>query len=86
MEETILIRKYKPEDHAEIYRIFGEGCIEHAKVGIKIGIKNPWVISYLTVFFGMGYLFSLKWGMMFLVLGILVYLISVFLCYFLYQW
>ena len=50
---TIKIRKYKPEDHKDVNRIFGENIVDfqHVKDGIVLGWQSPYVITYLTILF-----------------------------------
>ena len=46
--DSIKIRKYKPEDHKDVSRIFGAGMsdMQTVKNGIALGRKSPYVIGY----------------------------------------
>jgi hypothetical protein len=71
--DSIKIRKYKPEDHKDVSRIFGAGMsdMQTVKNGIALGRKSPYVIGlYLTIIFLMGSLYSLFHGFIALTIGL----------------
>ena len=84
----INIRKYKPEYHKEVNRICGKNMadFQHVKDGIVIGWKSPYVITYLTLLFLLGSLYSIRYGIMALLIGMGFHASFVFFCYYFYVW
>ena len=86
--DTITIRKYKPEDHNDVLRIFtaGMGDIQVLKNGIHLGRRSPIVIGYLTILFIMGLFHSVLYGFITLVIGLLLHAFIVYLFFNVYPW
>ena len=85
---AIKIRKYKPEDHKDVNRIFGENIVDfqHVKDGIVLGWQSPYVITYLTILFFIGVLYSITYGIIALLFGIAFHSIFIFSNYHIYAW
>ena len=88
MSTTINIRKYKPEDHKDVNRIFGENMadFQHVKDGIVLGWQSPYVIIYLTLLFFIGFLYSITYGIIALLIGMAFHATFIFSCYHIYVW
>ena len=84
--DSILVRKYKPKDHSDVNRIFSIGNKGHIKNGLHIGRKNPAVLGYLTLLFSIGFLYSILYGFMFVLIGLFIHYLSVTLLYRYYVW
>ena len=84
----INIRKYKPQDHKDVNRIFAKSLtdLQHCKDGVLIGWQNPCVISYITIMFFMGLLYSISYGIIALLIGIGLHGLFVFANYHFYVW
>merc|ERR1712037_750850 len=82
--DSIIIRKYKPEDHKDVSRIFGAGMsdMQTIKNGIALGRKSPYVIGYLTILFLIGLFYSIVYGFITLAIGLLFH---AFLVYFFFN-
>ena len=85
---TIKIRKYKPEDHKDVNRIFGENIVDfqHIKDGIVLGWQSPYVITYLAILFFIGFLYSITYGIIALLSGMAFHAICLFSHYHIYAW
>ena len=85
---TIKIRKYKPEDHKDVNRIFGENIVDfqHVKDGIVLGWQSPYVITYLTILFFIGFLYSITYGIIALLFGMVFHSLFIFSTYHIYAW
>ena len=85
---TIQIRKYKPEDHKDVNRIFGENIVDfqHIKDGIVLGWQSPYVITYLAILFFIGFLYSITYGIIALLSGMAFHAICLFSHYHKYAW
>ena len=79
--DSIIIRRYKPEDHGNVIRIFSAGNNEHIKNGVTIGRKNPRVICYFILLFAVGLWYSLLYGILALNIGFSIHFASVFFIY-----
>ena len=79
--DSILIRKYKSEDHKDFCRIFVSAHQGNTKHGIPIGIKSQYVISYLTVLTTIGLCYSIIWSIVALTVGLSFYGFAVFILY-----
>ena len=86
--DSIKIRKYKPEDHKDVSRIFGAGMsdIQTIKNGIALGRKSPYVIGYLTIIFLMGSFYSLFYGFIALTIGLSFHAFIVYFFFNFYTW
>ena len=84
--DSILVRKYKPKDHSDVNRIFSLGNKGHIKNGLHIGRKNPAVLGYLTLLFSIGLMYSILYGCIFVLFGLLIHYLSVTLLYGYYVW
>ena len=85
--DSFHIRKYKPEDHDEVIRIYRSQFDNAIKIGIIDGMKTKKVYcSLLFIFFMCSSLSSLYYGIISLFIGICVHGLSVWLCYRLYEW
>ena len=79
--DSITIRKYKSEDYKDICRIFVSAHQGNTKDGIFIGIKSPYVVSYLTIFTMIGLFYSIFWGLVGLIVGLSFHACACFTCY-----
>ena len=86
--DSIKIRKYKPDDHKDVSRIFGAGMsdMQTIKNGIAIGRKSPYVIGYLTIIFLMGSFYSLFYGFIALTIGLSFHAFIVYFMFNFYTW
>ena len=85
---TINIRKYKPEDHKDVNRIFAENMadFQHVKDGIILGWQSPYVITYQTILFFIGFFNSITYGIIALFLGMAFHAIFIYFAYQVYVW
>ena len=67
---AITIRKYKSDDYKDVCRILISSHRGNIKHGIPIGIKSPYVISYLAFFTLFGSFYSLILGCLALLFGL----------------
>ena len=86
MDSKITIRKYRPEDHAEVKKLVREGSNGHIKNGIMIGIKNPRVLGYLSFLFMIGSICSFYSGILALIIGLGIHSASVYFLYMTLVW
>jgi hypothetical protein len=88
MSTTINIRKYKPEDHKDVNRIFGENMadFQHVKDGIILGWQSPYVITYQTILFFVGFFYSITYGIIALFTGMVFHAIFIYCAYHIYVW
>ena len=86
--DQITIRKYKSEDHKEVNQVFGKGItdFQHIKDAIINGWQSPSVIAYLTFFFLFGFYFSISYGVFSFLIGIMLQVTSVLICFHWYVW
>ena len=86
--DSIIIRKYKPEDHKDVSRIFGAGMsdMQTIKNGIALGRKSPYVIGYLTILFLIGLFYSIVYGFIALAIGLLLHAFLVYFFFNFYTW
>ena len=86
--DSIIIRKYKPEDHKDVLRIFGAGMSDMQTIqnGIALGRKSPYVIGYLTILFLMGSLYSIFYGFIALTIGLSFHAFIVYFFFNFYTW
>ena len=86
MNSKITIRKYRPEDHAEVNKLVRDGSNGHIKNGIMIGIKKPRVSIYLFLSFLLGSIFSFYCGILALIIGLCIHSASVYFLYMTLVW
>ena len=86
MNSKITIRKYRPEDHAEVNKLVREGSNGHIKNGIMIGIKKPRVLGYLSLLFMVGSIWSFHSGIFALIIGLSSHSASVYFLYMTLVW
>ena len=79
--DSITIRKYKSEDYKDVCRIFVSANQGNTKNGILIGIKSPYVVSYLTVLTMIGMFYSILWGLAALIFGLSFHACACFTLY-----
>ena len=79
--DSISIRKYKSEDYKDVCRIFVSANQGNTKNGILVGIKNPYVISYLTILTMIGLFYSILCGLVALIVGLSFHVFAVFIFY-----
>ena len=85
--DSITIRKYKPEDHKELLRVFKTHFNVAIKTGITDGMKTPKFYGFsIFLFIFTSILFSFNCGLIARLIGISVHAISVWLCYTMYLW
>ena len=86
--DSIIIRKYKPEDHKDVSRIFGAGMsdMQTIKNGIALGRKSPYVIGCLTILFLIGLFYSIVYGFIALAIGLLLHAFLVYFFFNFYTW
>ena len=85
--DSITIRKYKPEDHKELLRVFKTHFNVAIKTGITDGMKTPKFYGFsIFLFIFTSILFSFNCGLIACLIGISVHAISVWLCYTMYLW
>ena len=86
--DSIKIRKYKPDDHKDVSRIFGAGMsdMQTIKNGIALGRKSPYVIGYLTILFLIGLFYSIVYGFIALAIGLLFHAFLVYFFFNFYTW
>ena len=86
--DLIKIRKYEPDDHKDVSRIFGAGMsdMQTIKNGIAIGRKSPYVIGYLTIIFLLGSFYSLFYGFIALTIGLSFHAFNVYFFFNFYTW
>ena len=85
--DSITIRKYKPEDHKELLRVFKTHFNVAIKTGITDGMKTSKVYGFLLfLFIFTSISFSFNCGLIACLIGISVHAISVWLCYTMYLW
>ena len=86
--DSIKIRKYKPDDHKDVSRIFGAGMsdMQTIKNGIALGRKSPYVIGYLTIIFLMGSFYSIFYGFIALAIGLSFHAFIVYFFFNFYTW
>ena len=85
--DSITIRKYKPEDHKELLRVFKTHFNVAIKTGITDGMKTPKFYGFsIFLFMFTSILFSFNCGLIACLIGISVHAISVWLCYTMYLW
>ena len=84
----IIIRRYRPEDHKDVNRVFSKSMtdIQHVKNGILIEWQSPYVISFFIFLFLFGYYFSITFGIFSLMIGMLFSATCMFAHYHLYVW
>ena len=68
--DSISIRKYKSEDYKDVCRIFVSAHQGNTKHGILVGIKSPYVVSYLTISIMIGLFYSIFGGLVGLIVGL----------------
>ena len=66
--DSILVRKYKPKDHSDVNRIFRSANIALIKNALGIGRKSPRVLGYLIMLFSIGFLYSIMYGCIFVLI------------------
>lgn len=84
MDEHVVIRKYREEDHEDVRRIFAQGVYENVGKGMSHGLSKPKVIVCLAATFALGFNVSTFHGCISLLIGLSLYSLTVFLCYNLY--
>ena len=84
--DSILVGKYKPKDHSDVNRIFSSSNIGLIKNALGIGRKNPRVLGYLMLLFSIGFLYSLMYGCIFVLIGMFIHYLSVTMFYRYYVW
>ena len=80
--DSIQIRKYIPEDHKDVLRIFSQGIQEHVQNGILVGLKNWKTQIYIVFSFLLGSIWNV--GLLVLALVLCIRVGTVFLFYYLY--
>ena len=79
--DSITIRKYKSEDYKDVCRIFVSAHLGNTKPGILVGIKNPYVVSYLTISTMIGLFYSIFGGLVGLIVGLSFHACACFTLY-----
>ena len=51
----VLIQKYEPRFHDEVYKIFAEGANGHPRVAFQMGLINFKFLTSLVILFSFGY-------------------------------
>ena len=51
----VLIQKYEPKFHDEVYKIFAEGANGHPRVAFQMGLINFKFLSSIVILLSLGY-------------------------------
>merc|ERR1711935_1256078 len=70
----------------DVKRIFSSGSNEKIKNGLRIGRKSPRVFGYLIFLFSIGFLHSILYGCLFVLIGLFIHCLSVTLFFQSYVW
>ena len=84
--DSICVRKYKPEDHEYVNKIFSDGLRGQVTNGICQNITKPNVFGYIFSLLCLGSLYSFYDGFIGVLLGFGIYSLSVYLSFMGYVW
>ena len=78
---NIMIRKYLVKDHRYVNKLYDSIIYEPVSDGIKIGLRSPGVLAYLSLAFILGYQASFYLAVTALGFAMGIQALSVFLVY-----